>query len=255
MPRKATAKTEVNTPDKRAIILAGGQGTRLRPYTTLLPKSLVPLDDMPVLELVLRQLKHFGFKDITLAVGHLAELMEAYFGNGKKLGISITYAREDEPLGTAGPLKKIKDLPDHFLVMNADIVSDIDYNKFYQNHVKSAAKGNLATIATYERTSKIDFGIVEYDDKTHRIENFIEKPTLYHSVSMGIYMFSKPVLDFIPANTFFGFDTLVKTLIEKKQRFQAYPFDGYWLDIGRVDDYETAVSDFQKMKAHLLHTS
>lgn len=255
MPKTTSGSQKVKAAQKRAIILAGGQGTRLRPYTTLLPKSLVPLDDMPVLELVLRQLKHFGFKDITLAVGHLAELMEAYFGDGKKLGVSITYAREDQPLGTAGPLKKMKDLPDHFLVMNADIVSDIDYDAFYQSHVQSAAKGNLATIATYERTSRIDFGIVEYNDKSRRVENFIEKPTLYHSVSMGIYMFSKPVLDFIPENTFFGFDTLVKTLLEKKQRFQAYPFNGYWLDIGRVDDYETAVSDFQKMKEQLLHTS
>ncbi|MEB3287393.1 MAG: nucleotidyltransferase family protein [Vampirovibrionales bacterium] len=247
MPSKKAAEKH---PFKRAVILAGGQGTRLRPYTTLLPKALVPLDDMPVLELVLRQLKHYGFTDITLTVGHLAELLEAYFGNGERLGVRITYAREDQPLGTSGPLKKLHDLPEHFLVMNADIVSDIDYRALFEAHL--SCEKPLATLATYQRTSKIDFGIIEYDAKTCQVEAFVEKPTLFHNVCMGINVFSREILSHIPDDTFFGFDMLVKSLLEKQAPFQTFPFDGYWLDIGRVDDYETAVNDFQKMKSQLL---
>jgi NDP-sugar pyrophosphorylase family protein len=239
----------------RAIILAGGQGTRLKPYTTLFPKALVPLDEMPVLELVIRQLKAHGFTEITLAVGHLCELIEAYFGNGSKWGVSITYAREDKPLGTAGPLKALTDLPENFLVMNADIVSDIDYRALFDFHCQtqqSDSTPNFATIAVYRRTSKIDFGVLEFESDTHQIRNFIEKPMLEHSVSMGIYVFNRQVREFIPDDTFFGFDQLMKTLIREQQSIRAYPFNGYWLDIGRVDDYETAVTDFQTMRNALL---
>jgi NDP-mannose synthase len=239
---------------KRAIILAGGQGTRLKPYTTLFPKALVPLDEMPVLELVVRQLKSHGFTEITLAVGHLSELIEAYFGNGHKWDVSITYVREEKPLGTAGPLKTLMDLPENFLVMNADIVSDLNYRELFDFHCQSQEKqsNNLATIAVYRRTSKIDFGVLEFDSGTHQIQNFIEKPMLEHSVSMGIYIFNRRVCEFIPPDTFFGFDALMKTLIREKQPIQAYPFNGYWLDIGRVDDYETAVTDFKTMRDTLL---
>lgn len=238
----------------RAIILAGGQGTRLKPYTTLFPKALVPLEEMPVLELVLRQLKAHGFTEITLAVGHLSELIEAFFGDGRKLGVSITYAREDQPLGTAGPLKALSDLPENFLVMNADIVSDINFRALFEFHCQPKAQqvANLATIAVYRRTSKIDFGVLEFDSVSHRIHNFIEKPMLEHSVSMGIYVFNQAVRQFIPENTFFGFDQLMKTLIQEQQAIQAYPFNGYWLDIGRVDDYETAVNDFKIKRNQLL---
>ena len=255
-----------NNRSNRAIILAGGQGTRLKPYTTFFPKALVPLGEMPVLELVLRQLKAHGFTEITLAVGHLSELIRAYFGDGSAWGVSLSYVREGMPLGTAGPLKTIPDLPENFLVMNADIVSDIDYRALFNAHVqgileeknhsgKSDVDPCLATIAAYRRTSRIDFGVLEFNEKNRRLQNFIEKPVLEHSVSMGIYMFNRRVLDFIPEGTFFGFDQLVKTLIAQQQAIQAYPFDGYWLDIGRVDDYETAVNDFQALRARLLPPS
>lgn len=242
------------TGKNRAVILAGGQGTRLKPYTTLFPKALVPLEEMPVLELVIRQLKHHGFTEITLAVGHLSELIQAYFGDGHKWGVSISYIREEKPLGTAGPLKTMTDLPDNFLVMNADIVSNLDFRALFDFHCSAQPTGesNLATIAAHQRTSKIDFGVLEFDDRSHRIQNFIEKPQLEHSVSMGIYVFNRRVRDFIPTDSFFGFDQLVKTLIVGGQPIHAYPFAGYWLDIGRVDDYETAVNDFQGMRHMLL---
>jgi NDP-sugar pyrophosphorylase family protein len=253
----------------RAVILAGGQGTRLKPYTTLFPKALAPLEDMPVLELVLRQLKAHGFTKITLAVGHLSGLIQAYFGNGDAFGVEITYAQERQPLGTAGPLKTLTDLPENFLVMNADIVSDIDFRALYNFHEaatcapQTSASSNsqypcLATIAAYQRTSKIDFGVLELAQDSHRIQQFIEKPVLTHSVSMGIYIFNRRICDFIPDNTFFGFDQLVKTLIAEganqpgRTLAQAYPFEGYWLDIGRVDDYENAVNDFRLMRNRLL---
>ena len=243
----------MSNTSNRAIILAGGQGTRLKPYTTLFPKALVPLEEMPVLELVIRQLKGHGFTELTMAVGHLSQLIEAYFGDGSQWGVNITYAREDKPLGTAGPLRALTDLPDDFLVMNADIVSDINYRELFDFHVKkNRENGNMATVAVYRRTSKIDFGVLEFDAQTHQIQNFIEKPMLEHSVSMGIYVFNKSVREHIPQDTFFGFDTLMKTLIREEQAIQAFPFNGYWLDIGRVDDYETAVADFQTRRHELL---
>lgn len=244
------------TANNRAIILAGGQGTRLKPYTTLFPKALVPLEEMPVLELVIRQLKRHGFTELTLAVGHLSHLIEAYFGDGSRWGVNITYARESKPLGTAGPLRALADLPENFLVMNADIVSDINYRELFEFHTRSHEQsGALATVAVYRRTSKIDFGVLEFDSETHRIQNFIEKPMLEHSVSMGIYVFNRGVRDLIPENEFFGFDQLMKALIREERRVQAYPFNGYWLDIGRVDDYETAVADFQNLRPVLLPDS
>jgi NDP-mannose synthase len=246
----------------RAIILAGGQGTRLKPYTTLFPKALVPLAEMPVLELVIRQLKFHGFTKITLAVGHLSELIRAYFGDGSTWGVSIDYAYERQPLGTAGPLKTLTDLPENFLVMNADIVCDLNYRALYNAHVKANLNQHcLATIAAYQRTSRIDFGVLELASDSHQICNFIEKPTYTHSVSMGVYLFHRDICQFIPDNTFFGFDHLVKALIAESQHqdnspiIQAYPFNGYWLDIGRVDDYETAVNDFENLRGKLLPSS
>lgn len=233
----------------RAIILAGGQGTRLRPYTTVFPKALVPLGDIPVLELVLRQLKTFGFEEITLAVGHLAELIETFFGDGRKLGLKITYAIEDQPLGTAGPLRALTDLPDDFLVMNADIVSDLNYRALFEFHQQ---KKSVATIAVYRRQTKIDFGTLEFDETTREIQKFVEKPVFHHSVSMGAYIFNRKVREYIPENQFFGFDHLMNALLTGGIPIYAYPFEGYWLDIGRVDDYETAVNDYETMKKRLI---
>ncbi|MBK8191210.1 MAG: nucleotidyltransferase family protein [Vampirovibrionales bacterium] len=237
-----------------AVILAGGKGTRLKPYTTVFPKALAPLGEMPVLEWVLRQLKAAGFDEIILSVGHLAHLIETYFGDGASLGLKITYAREETPLGTAGPLRAIADLPEQFLVMNADILCDLDYRAFFEAH---CASGALATVSAYRRDSRIDFGILHFDGagsspQAGRIQGFEEKPTLHHWVSMGVYAFRRDICAFIPDDRPFGFDDLMHALIAAQADARAIPFDGYWLDIGRVDDYDQAMADVQTQRDRLL---
>src|SRR5438132_9740917 len=140
---------------RRAVVLAGGKGTRLRPYTTVLPKPLMPIGEYPILEVVVRQLVQAGFDRITMAVNHQAELIRAFFGDGSKWGISIDYSLEDKPLGTMGPLRLITDLPDHFLVMNGDILTDLDFGAFFDQHV---AGNHLFTISSHLRQQVIDYG-------------------------------------------------------------------------------------------------
>lgn len=232
----------------KAVILAGGKGKRLAPYTTVLPKPLMPIGDMPILEVVLRQLKRHGCDEATMAVGHLAELLMAFFNDGSKLGMKIKYSIEDKPLGTAGPLSLIKDLDDHFFVMNGDILTDLDFSDLYRHHRESGA---LATIATYQRTVRIDFGVLE-TDADNFVREYIEKPTMGYQVSMGIYVFDPEVLGYIKPNTFFDFPDLVKLLISEGKKVATYPFKGYWLDIGRPDDYEKATEEFEQNKQIFL---
>lgn len=228
----------------RAVILAGGKGTRLLPYTTVLPKPLMPIGDMPILEVVIRQIKRYGFTEVTLAVGHLAELLEAFFGDGRKFGVRIDYCLEDEPLGTAGPISLIKNLTDTFLVMNGDVLTTLDYSDLLCFH--RIQKG-IATIATFKRNVKIDFGVIEKGD-SQEINGYVEKPVLEYLVSMGVYIFEPAVLKYIKHGQHLDFPDLVKTLLANQERVVAYPFDGYWLDIGRHDDYTRAVEEFEKRR-------
>ena len=228
----------------KAVILAGGKGTRLAPYTTVLPKPLMPIGDMPILEVILRQLKWHNCEEVTLAVGHLSELLMAFFNNGSKLGLKINYSLEDKPLGTAGPLTLIKDLDEPFIVMNGDVLTDLNYSDLQRFHHE---RKSIATIATYQRTVKIDFGVVEADGENY-LANYTEKPSIDYRVSMGVYFFSPGVLRFIPPDTYFDFPDLIKRLIEKGEKVSSYPFSGYWLDIGRHDDYENAISEFEQKR-------
>mgnify|MGYP006277603849 CR=1 FL=1 len=227
--------------DFKAVILAGGKGTRLHPYTIALPKPLVPIRDKPILEIVMKQLKSAGIREIVISVGHLAELIMAFFKKGEKWKVNIDYAIEDKPLGTMGPLAMIENLGENFLVMNGDVLSDLDYQAFYQAHVESEA---IMTVATYRRQANIDFGILRYDDQTHRIESFTEKPSIPYDVSMGIYILSRRCLKYIPRKKYFGFDDLMLTLLENGEKVQSFPHKGQWLDIGRPEDYETANSQY-----------
>ena len=231
-----------------AVILAGGKGTRLRPYTTVLPKPLMPIGEMPVLEVVLRQLCASGFRDVTMAVGHLAELIQAFFGDGKRQGLKIRYSIEDTPLGTVGPLKIINGLPETFLTMNGDVLTNLDYQALFNFHKHQKA---MLTIATSKRKVRVDFGILEVDGEGF-LSRYIEKPTLNYSVSMGIYVFQYDALKYVPDGEYFDFPDLVRTLIEGGERVASYPFKGYWLDIGRPDDYAVAVQEFDQKRKEFL---
>lgn len=233
---------------KRAIILAGGKGTRLAPYTTVFPKPLMPLGETPILEIVLRQLAARGFGRATLAVGHLAELMEAFFGDGSKFGIAVDYSREQQPLGTAGPLAMIADLAEPFLVMNGDVLTTLDYGTFLAEH---AASGAVASVATKKRTTRIDFGIVE-TDASDDITGYIEKPEHEYRVSMGVYAFSPEAREHIEPGERLDFPDLILRLLAAGGRVRSVPFEGYWLDIGRHDDFARAQEEFQAKRAEFL---
>jgi len=224
--------------NKRAIILAGGMGTRLRPYTITLPKPLVPVGDKPILELIITQLKSHGFNHITITVNHMADIIKAFFGDGSKWGIKIDYTQETKALSTMGPLTLIDNLPDHFLVMNGDVLTDIDFSAFYNEHV---ANNSLFTIGSFRRSEKIDYGLLHQNDNGELIQ-FEEKPTYDFLVSMGVYMVNNKCLNYIPQDTFFGFDHLMYKLLEEKKFPKIYEFNGYWLDIGRPSDYEIAIN-------------
>jgi len=228
----------------QAIILAGGKGRRLMPYTTVLPKPLMPIGDYPIIEVILRQLQRCGFREVTISTGYLHELIHAFLDSNHTLGLDITYTHEDTPLGTIGPLNLVKNLDDTFLVMNGDILTDINYQDLIDFHQKLGA---VATIATYRRDVLIDFGVLDNNEE-HKIIAFREKPTYHFDVSMGVYVFSKRILNYVPSEIPFGFDQLMDILIAKNEAVYSYPHAGYWLDIGRPDDYERSIADFEKNK-------
>lgn len=224
----------------KTVILAGGKGTRLRPYTSVLPKPLMPLGDRAILEFVAQQLARQGFVDITLSVGHLAHLIEAVFGDGSGLGVQITYVREDVPLGTAGSLRCVEGLDDTFLVLNGDLVTTFDYRDLIHRH---RASKDLLTIATRTRETKIDYGVLTLANdggSLHRVLGYNEKPVLEWTVSMGIYVLEPQALEFIPESGYFDFPDLVQSLLDVGAPVGAFDYPGLWLDIGRHADYEEA---------------
>lgn len=232
----------------KAVILAGGQGTRLAPYTTVLPKPLMPVGDMPILEIVLRQLARSGFVDVSLAVGYLAELLMAYCGDGSKFGLKIEYSREEQPLGTAGPISLVSNLDESFLVMNGDLLTTIDYREMVRFHRE---RGAIATLAAYQREVKIDLGVIEAGEDNF-VKDYIEKPVYKYLVSTGVYIFEPEVLKFILPNAHLDLPELVLRLKGQGHPVNIYRFDGYWLDIGRHDDYEIAVQEFMAHRDEFL---
>jgi NDP-sugar pyrophosphorylase family protein len=234
---------------RHAVILAGGKGTRLRPFTTTLPKPLVPIgEDSSILEIVLRQLSHRGFGSATIAIGHLGEIIRAFVGDGSRWGLEVDYTVEDDPLGTMGPVVAALDrLPEHFLVMNGDILTDLDYGELLDAEVASNAP---ITVATYRRDVHVDFGVLEVEGS--RIVRFTEKPTLEYRVSMGVYALAREPLRRYPAGQPLGFDQLMLDLLERDELAASYEFDGYWLDIGRPEDYDRANADWPELRRTLL---
>lgn len=232
-----------------AVILAGGKGTRLYPYTTCVPKPLVPIGDRySILEILLTQLQYRGVSTVTLAIGHMGGLVRAFIGDGSRFGLHVEYVSEDQPLGTVGPLLPVLDsLPERFLMMNGDVLTDIDFADLYQAHERSGAP---LTVATYSRQISSEFGVL--DVEAGRIMAFREKPILNFNVSMGIYALSRETLRRYEPGYPLGMDVLIYDLLAQDNRPATYPFAGYWLDIGRPDDYDRANADFPELEARLL---
>lgn len=226
----------------QAVILAGGKGRRLQPYTAVFPKPLVPLGDRPIMEIVVGQLRDAGITDLTFAVGHLAGLIQAYFGDGTRFGVRIQYSLEDQPLGTAGPLSLMRPPSDDFLVMNGDLLTDLDYGAFVDAHRDSGA---IATLAVFRKAVDITLGVLDVDE-SDRVTGYTEKPTLHYDVSSGIYCFRPGVLSFLERGRRCDLPDLVLRLLKQGQPVHAYRFGGYWLDIGRPEDYETAIEEVAK---------
>lgn len=232
-----------------AVILAGGRGVRLRPYTTRLPKPLVPIgNDHAILEIVLCQLAQQGFRKVTLAIGHFGHLIRSFVGDGQRWGLEIAYVNEFTPLGTLGPVVGARDaLPEHFVVMNGDVLTDVDTMRLLDTHVASGAP---LTVGTYCRQEQIDLGVVEVEDG--RIVDFVEKPTYDYRVSMGVYAVSREALAGYPVGEPLGFDRFILDLVRQGSRAAEFVHDGYWLDIGRPDDYDRANEEFGRMRGALL---
>ena len=223
-----------------AVILAGGKGRRLLPYTTSFPKPLVPIGEKPIMEILIKQLADEHIKDIVLAIGHLGHLLQAYFGDGHRFGVNIKYSMEKKPLGTVGPLDLVKnELDSPFYVMNGDVLTDISFNKLMTAHKKSKA---ICTIGLYQRDVNIDFGVVHMD-KNNNIVKYLEKPTLPNLVSMGIYVFDKQIFQYIRKGKKMDLPDLINLLLKNGKKVKGYLHKGYWLDIGRVEDYERACKD------------
>jgi NDP-mannose synthase len=240
--RKAARSGNGNKGGTKAVVLAGGRGTRLAPYTSVLPKPLMPVGDRAILELVVEQLEACAITDITFCVGHLAHLIQAVFDNRENGHVSITYVHEHEALGTAGPLRLVPELDETFVVLNGDVLTDLNYAELLEHHREN---GNAVTIATRDRPIKIDYGVLHLDGHIapsgRRIIAYEEKPELMSTVSMGIYVLEPWVLDLVPPGVHFDVPDLVQALLAAGEQVGAYRFDGLWFDIGRKEDYERAV--------------
>lgn len=230
----------------QAVILAGGKGSRLKPFTNTIPKPLVPVGDRAILEIILLQLKRAGVTEVVLAVNHMAHLIRAFFGDGSAFGLRIRYSEEKEPLGTAGPLRLVQDLEENFFVLNGDVLTSIDYGAMFRQHVANARQ---ATLATYRKTVSIDLGVLTVEEGLLR--DYVEKPVKEFIVSMGIYVFHRSVIDQIPESRF-DLPDLVMRLKQSGMPVHCHSGDYFWLDVGRVDDYEQACEIFESRKSEFL---
>ncbi|NQV00196.1 MAG: NTP transferase domain-containing protein [Parcubacteria group bacterium] len=233
----------------QAVILAGGKGTRLKPYTAVLPKPLVPVGDWPVMEIVIRQLKAHGFKDVIVATGHLAALIETYFGNGSKYGMNISYIREDKPLSTAGAIGIIDRLDDNFLVMNGDILTDINYLKLFNSHLNSKS---IATAAITKRLITDDYGVVEINNDSY-LQDYKEKPVHSYYVSMGINVMSIKCKEYIESGKAISIPELFLKMKNQGEKIYCYKSKDHWFDIGSIDDFQLAQDKFEKNKNKFLY--
>jgi NDP-mannose synthase len=237
----------VRDGERRAVILAGGKGTRLGPFTTILPKPLLPVGERAIVEIIIEQLRDCGFTRLTLAVGYLSHLIRAVLGDGEAYGVDVDYHLEHSPLGTAGPLAGIGGLDAPFLMMNGDVITSLDYGDLMRAHEQS---GNALTIATQVRTATIDFGVLELSDgdgTTESVVGYREKPQRDYAVSMGVYVIDPLVIGLIERDAYLDFPDLVLRALAAGMRVGAYRYEGLWLDIGRHEDYERAIAEFSEI--------
>ena len=232
----------------KAVVLAGGKGTRLTPYTRVFPKPMMPIGDMTILEIILGQMKRAGINHVSLTVGHLAGLMYAFFNDGCEFGLNITYTHEKEPLGTAGSLSIVPGLDETFLVTNGDVLSLLDLKDLIRFHHEHEG---ICTIAMHEHAVKIDLGVIELNGG-FEVKDYIEKPSIDYRVSMGVYVFEPRVLDYIPKGEHLDFPDLVGKLLAAGEKVVGYPFSGYWRDLGNPGEYEEASRDFEAMRPQFV---
>ena len=227
----------------RAVILAGGLGTRLRPYTAILPKPLVPVGDRPILEHILRRLHSSGVREVDLCVGHLGELIQVYFSQAHALpnDLDLRWHWEDEPLGTAGALRLIPDLGGTFIAMNGDILTTLDYRELIAFHERNGA---ALTVAMHARRVEIDLGVIETE--ADRIIGWREKPKLDYEVSMGIYVYDERALAYLPAEGPCQFPDLIQRLLDAGETVSAFRSEAEWFDIGTVPEHQRAVEAFER---------
>lgn len=234
-----------------AVIQAGGKGTRLQPYTFIMPKPLMPVGDHPVLEILLKWLRKWGVKKTIITTGYLGHLIRSLCGNGfsNNCGMEISFSQEPEPLGTVGALRLVDNqLNSTFLTVNGDLITDLDLREFIKFH---KSRGGLLTVAVTRKKVGVDLGVLESKDGI--MTNFKEKPILDYVVSMGIYCMEPGILELIPKGVPFGFDNLVLEMLQEKLPVHVFEHKGLWMDIGREEDFKIAQKDFMtKHKSSVL---
>ena len=226
----------------KAIILAGGLGTRLRPFTEVIPKPLLPIGEKSVLEIQINWLKKYNFRDIYIATNYKADYIESFLGDGARYNVNLKFSKEKRPLGTCGPVSLLKDeLNEPFVLMNGDILTTLDFGKLYEF---ALANQSLLTVATKQIVTPFNFGNVKSNGDY--IIEVDEKPNFHLEILAGIYVLRPEIMAIIPEDTYFGMDTLIKTMLENNQKVARYLIKEYWIDIGRIDDYEEAQNVYSK---------
>lgn len=234
--------------DRVAVILCGGLGTRLRPYTITIPKPLMPIGDHSILEVIVKQLKAAQFDRLVMAVNYRSDLIKAFFQDGSKFGIPIEYSEENEPLGTIAPLRNIHSLPEKFMVMNGDILTDLNYARYFSAY---DPEKEFALIPRYKKVYKSEFGVLKLSDEGN-LTAFSEKPSQELFISMGVYYFSQRLFEYVPDDAPYGFDQLMLSALDGREKIKCPEHLGEWLDIGNHKDYEYAQDNWEGISARLF---